>query len=87
MIKRVFDFYSDSRHGWCKVKKDLLKQLNIADKITGYSYERGDYAYLEEDCDLSTFYNAYKIKFGVDIKFREHISDHSYIRGYNHYEA
>ena len=84
MIK-VFDFYADAGHGWCKVSKQLLNELNIADKITHYSYQRNDYAYLEEDCDLSTFYNAYKDKYGIEPRFREHVSDTSKIRYYNHY--
>lgn len=85
MVKQVFDVYSDAGHGWVKVNKDLLQQIGIADKITSYSYERGDYAYLEEDVDLTTFYNAYKDKFGVEVRFRSHYSDNSKIRGYNHY--
>ena len=45
-IKRVFDVYEDAGHAWMKVKKDLLHKMGIADKITAYSYERGEYAYL-----------------------------------------
>ena len=84
-IKQVFDVYEDAGHAWMKVKKDLLHKMGIADKITAYSYERGEYAYLEEDCDLTTFYNRYKDMYGVDIKFRRHYSDTSRIRGYNDY--
>ena len=68
-IKRVFDVYEDAGHAWMKVKKDLLHKMGIADKITAYSYERGEYAYLEEDCDLSTFYHRYKDMYGIDIKY------------------
>ena len=85
-IKRVFDVYEDAGHAWMKVKKDLLHKMGIADKITAYSYERGEYAYLEEDCDLTTFYNRYKDMYGIDIKFRTHYSDTSRIRGYNDYK-
>jgi len=53
----MYNFYEDPGHGWLKVPiKEILK-LNIADKIT-YSYMLGEYAYLEEDSDLSTFVNA-----------------------------
>jgi hypothetical protein len=36
----------------------LLHELDIADKITPYSYQRGEDVFLEEDCDLSTFADA-----------------------------
>ena len=85
MAKQVFDMYSDSGHGWLKVKIDLLQKMGITDKITYYSYEKGEYAYLEEDSDLSTFYHDYEDKFGVKIKFREHYSECSKIRRYPSY--
>jgi hypothetical protein len=37
---------------------NLLHELGIADKITGYSYQRGEDVFLEEDCDLSVFARA-----------------------------
>ncbi len=52
------NFYTDGGHGWLKVSKFRLEKLQIADKITGCSFMRGDYTYLEEDCDLSTYVKA-----------------------------
>jgi hypothetical protein len=51
-------FYSDPGHGWLEVPRSLLHELDIADKITPYSYQRGEDVFLEEDCDLSTFADA-----------------------------
>jgi len=48
-------FYSDGGHGWLKVSKKQLRQLGIENQISSYSYMRNDFAYLEEDCDLSVF--------------------------------
>lgn len=48
-------FYSDPGHGWLAVKKDLLQKLGIANRITAYSYMKGNTAYLEEDCDAALF--------------------------------
>ena len=48
-------FYEDPGHGWLKVSKALLRVLDIEDKISWYSYQRGDFAYLEEDCDAPMF--------------------------------
>lgn len=85
---RVFDFYSDPAHGWVKVPTGLLVSLGISDRITGYSYKRGEYAYLEEDADASTFIKAYKERYGDAPKFREHLSDEmSKIRGYESYRG
>ena len=50
--------HEDSGHAWAKVKKSLLIELGIADKISFYSYQFKDYAYLEEDCDLGVFLSA-----------------------------
>jgi hypothetical protein len=54
----TFTYYTDPGHGWVEVPRALLHELSIADKITGYSYQRGEDVFLEEDCDLSTFARA-----------------------------
>jgi hypothetical protein len=48
----TFTHYTDPGHGWVEVPRALLHELGIADKITGYSYQRGEDVFLEEDCDL-----------------------------------
>ncbi len=85
MRKITLDVYNDPGHGWAKTPLRLLRQLGIANKITEYSYMRGDYAYLEEDCDLSLLIDAAE-KEGLTIKFRDHTADkQSKIRGYEPY--
>lgn len=80
-------YYSDPSHGWVKVSKKLLKKLGIADKISTYSYMRGDYAYLEEDCDASLFHAAMK-NHGKTIEYVEKTTNRSSkIRSYVHYRA
>jgi len=54
-MKCIFSFYTDAGHGWLWVPKYPRAELGIAEKITSFSYQRGDYAYLEEDVDLSPF--------------------------------
>jgi len=80
--------YADPGHAWAKVKKSTLAKLGIADKITTYSYMRGDYAYLEEDCDLSTLVSALRAA-GVPFEFNEHVArfKQSKIRNYDYYRA
>lgn len=55
-----FPYYQDPGHGWMAVKRTLLQQLGIEDRITPYSYQRGGTVYLEEDCDMMTFHDAAK---------------------------
>ena len=58
---KKYTFYEDPGHGWLEVPMTELVELGIADVITPCSYMTRDYvaphklAYLEEDCDLTTF--------------------------------
>ncbi len=54
------DYIQDGGHGWFKVSIKQLIKLGIADRISSYSYWKGDYAYLEEDCDASTYVETLK---------------------------
>ena len=56
----VYKFFHDPAHGWLEVPLSELLDLEIADKISTYSYksELRGMAYLEEDCDLTVFLNA-----------------------------
>lgn len=85
MIK-TYDFYADPGHGWAKVKISELVALGIHNTISAYSYKKGDYAYLEEDCDLTRLYEAQKAR-GVEVKLREHVARERYsrIRNYDRY--
>ncbi|CAB4121908.1 hypothetical protein UFOVP26_44 [uncultured Caudovirales phage] len=81
-----FKFYSDPGHGWLQVEKRLLVQLEIEDKISEYSYVKGDFAYLEEDCDAAVLLMALKSK-GIEYQFDEIVSPvrDSPIRNYQPY--
>jgi hypothetical protein len=78
--------YSDPGHGWAAVPLTLLDRLGLLDQITTYSYMRGKYAYLEEDCDLDAFMTAARAA-GLAVEFRQWVSGYrrSRIRGYCHY--
>lgn len=82
-------FYSDPGHGWAKVHIDHLYDFGVENKITPYSYQRGSWVYLEEDCDLSTFVRAAN-DHGVGIKFKQASvcrTRPSQIRNYNSYQT
>ena len=57
-----YDFISDPGHGWLKVPRSEVNSLGIGPKVSSFSYEQGDYVYLEEDCDASLFVEAKKAK-------------------------
>lgn len=50
--------YADGGHSWFKVKRDQIELLGIENKISGCSYQFGDYVYLEEDCDAALYFKA-----------------------------
>lgn len=85
-MQTVFRSYSDPGHGWAKVPKKLLRELQIADKITTHSYMRGEFAFLEEDCDLSTFHKAMEAR-GITPKYKGSCTAYarSKIRSYSFY--
>jgi hypothetical protein len=80
-----FKFYADPGHGWLACKVDLLRQLGINKNISGYSYVKGNTAYLEEDCDASKLIDALKaanIEYKIEVKNTNRSSP---IRSYNRY--
>lgn len=81
-----FTIYADPGHGWIKVPRKLLSKLGITDKITPYSYQRGEHVYLEEDCDAYTFVQAYKAQIAPVPIFQEKFTNkQSKIRNYRSY--
>lgn len=87
-MNKVFNFYADPGHGWLACKKATLVELGIVSKITPYSYQRGDMAYLEEDGDLDLFFEAYQKKTGEKPILKPHHGDRrSKIRNYESYRC
>ena len=80
-------FYADPGHGWVAVKRKMLHDLGIADKISEYSYQKGLTVYLEEDMDLGTLLTALG-DHTIGVKFKEkHTNRYSPIRNYERYRA
>ena len=79
--------FADPGHAWARFPKARLAKLGIADKISSYSYQNGDNAFLEEDCDLSLLIGALRSE-GYNIVFEEsHTNKQSKIRGYETYKV
>lgn len=84
---KLFNFYTDAGHGWLEVPKSMLVELGIAEQVSGYSYQQGENAYLEEDCDAGLFIEALK-ETGVTPEFlTKHTNGDSFVRYYPRYRA
>lgn len=78
--------YSDGGHAWGKVKRQVLRNLDLEDKISPYSYQLRDNVYLEEDCDLGLLLQALYNN-NTRVKFIEkHTDKESRIRSYDRYQ-
>ena len=84
-MKKQFDYIQDAGHGWVKVPLALIRELGFADKISRCSYWNAGHAYLEEDCDLELFFNAYNAAFGFYPTLRDRVARErrSRVRGYD----
>ncbi len=85
-----YTFYEDGGHGWLEVNRADLVELNIATKISPFSYQKGNMVYVEEDCDVPEFVRAYEERFGVLVTVDNLANDvydgnNSPIRGYASY--
>ena len=81
----IYTFWEDPGHGWLGVPASELLELGIAGEITPYSYLKAGMAYLEEDCDLSTFIRAKAARNQV-VFYREVHQDNTPIRHFGNYQ-
>jgi hypothetical protein len=82
---RGYVYFTDAGHGWLRVKKTELEALGIADQITPYSYQYNNWAYLEEDRDMSTFFKAKGWDYWPNT-IKQVCSNYSKIRSYQCYQ-
>lgn len=79
---KKYIFHTDPGHGWLAVKRKELKDLEILDKISGCSYQKGSTVYLEEDCDASIFIRTLREK-GIEVAYQESYREYTPIRSYD----
>ena len=68
--------YDDPGHGWLKVPRKTLTKLGLIDRISSYSYQRGEHVFLEEDADMRLFWQALEER-GEALTWRTHTADRS----------
>jgi hypothetical protein len=81
---RTIVMHTDPGHGWAEVPRQELFDLGIADKITQFSYQKGDKVFLEEDCDLTTFCEKLRAR-NVQYVFDEQYKNYTPIRNYQRF--
>ena len=72
--------YADPGHAWLRARVDLVLSMDV--QPTSYSYRRGSWAYLEEDCDAGALLSALDAA-GIRYQIRHtHTDNRSKIRTY-----
>ena len=68
-----------------RTARHAIRELGFAEKISRDSYWHAGHVYLEEDCDLELFFNAYNAAFGFFPKLRDRVARErrSRVRGYD----
>lgn len=73
---QVYQRYHDPGHSWLRVRLVELITLGISAEISAYSYQRGKWAYLEEDCDMDVFVRACQAR-EHKITIKNHVTNKS----------
>jgi len=76
----MFDYYQDPGHGWlCVTLEDIRNAGLKPSAFSAYSYRRRNQRetvmFLEEDCDMPKFIQAYETAHRVPCPIREVIID------------
>jgi len=71
----IFNKFDDPGHGWLEVAKTWLDKLPIDKTKLECSYSSKLFVYLEEDCDMYVFMDAFKAKFGYYPQVEKNYTD------------
>jgi hypothetical protein len=78
-------YFNDGGHGWYSVKRSKLESMGVLSKVSGFSYQRGDSVYLEEDCDAGLFFNNLTEEEKQSIKIIDSYKHRSPVRSYERF--
>jgi hypothetical protein len=79
-------FYETPSHGYLAVATNIIRDLGIADKISGFSGINNGYVYLEEDCDCPMFIDSCKAN-GIQINLTAHYIGHKFFPTHNYHAS
>lgn len=86
----VCKVHADPGHRWYAVSSKVIRELDIVNEITRYSYvsNGGTIVYLEEDADARLFISAaFDAGYNVTLKYAKESEKRSPIRNYRSYSA
>jgi hypothetical protein len=86
-MNKHLTFHADPAHGWLEVNRADLDALNIAHKISRYSYQKDDRVFLEEDCDAAHYLRAADGRGWTITTTEKHINHDSFIRNLPRFET
>lgn len=71
-MQKTFIVYADPGHAWGKVPQEILQALGLkAADFSSYSFLGSGCLFLEEDCDLNVFIEAYRDQTGIAPKWND----------------
>ena len=79
-MNKTLIFHTDPAHGWLEVNRADIDLLNIAHRISRYSYQKDDRVFLEEDADASDYLRAAGKKGWIITTTEKHTNHDSFIR-------
>ena len=83
----TYKFFMDAGHAWLRVPRKDLFDYGIADEISSYSYQKGNWVYLEEDMDLIRYMIARNARLLSDLGNIVEVNSHwSKIRNYPRFD-
>ena len=80
----MYTFHEDPGHGWLEVPIKEIRDLDIADQISSYSYLNNGHVYLKEDCDLTKYLFAKFPGDGYHFETLKFFSESVTTKHYNH---
>ena len=86
-MNKHLTFHADPAHGWLEVNREDLDLLNIAHKISRYSYQKADRVFLEEDSDAAHYLRAAGGRGWTITTTEKHTNYDSFIRNLPRFET
>lgn len=83
----MLSYTNDTKNGWLGVPVFELDNLGIGMQISTKSFRCGEWAFLDEECDMPLFINAYKKVVGREpfIKYNKPSKKYAKIRNHSEY--
>jgi hypothetical protein len=88
-MRNRFTYHTDAGHGWLAVREQDAGDVGLSTSdFSRYSFQKANWLYLEEDCDMAKFMEAYKAKCGAFPQLANmHCNGNSSIRRYRRIAA